>query len=214
MRAEALNTQLADSSEIDHWVRVAALADAVTSRLRWDEARREVTRLGAVLHDVGKLTVSRMLLNKPGPLTDDERITIQRHPAAGALLICPRRSMRKALPCIFFHHERWDGEGYPTRRAGAEIPIEARLLAIADAFDAMVSDRPYRGALSIGDALDEVERGAGTQFDPELAEEFVGWQMDAADLRARKLAVAEVDARELYAAATGSPTPRALTVSA
>ncbi len=205
MRAEGLHGRLADSCEIDHWVRVAALADALATRLGWDERRRSVARRGAVLHDIGKLTVSSVLLRKPGRLTEEEMTQIRRHPAAGAFLVHRLRAIRAALPCILFHHERWDGDGYPSGRAGNDIPLEARLLAVVDAFDAMVSDRPYRRALSIGEALDELERGAGTQFDPELAEEFVGWHRWMLRMGERESS---------RPAVTGSPRPRASTAPA
>ena len=95
-------------------------------------------------------------------------------------LISGVRSLAPALPYVLFHHERWDGAGYPTRRAGAEIPLEGRVLAVADAFDAMTSSRPYRAALPVDEALDEVVRCAGSQFDPQIARTFLDAWGDAA----------------------------------
>jgi HD-GYP domain-containing protein (c-di-GMP phosphodiesterase class II) len=105
---------------------------------------------------------------------------IRIHPEAGAQLVLPLRRFHEALPYVLFHHERWDGGGYPAGLTGRRIPVEARILAIADAFDAMISPRPYRHALTHEHALAEVEYGAGTQFDPVAAELFVeawahGW---------------------------------------
>ena len=127
------------------------------------------------------------MLRKPGALTEDELGQIRTHPVAGARLIEGFEDFRPALPYVLHHHERWDGAGYPDRLAGEEIPIEARLLGVADAFDAMTSDRSYRPALSVEQALAELERCAGSQFDPELAETFVdGWRSgDIADPDAR-----------------------------
>jgi HD-GYP domain-containing protein (c-di-GMP phosphodiesterase class II) len=125
------------------------------------------------LHDVGKLTVSQAVLEKPGPLTEAERAQIRRHPTAGARILSMARETWVALPYVLCHHERWDGRGYPVARAREAIPTGARLLALADAFDAMTSPRPYRDPLTRDEALEEVDRCAGTQFDPELAEIFL-----------------------------------------
>jgi HD-GYP domain-containing protein (c-di-GMP phosphodiesterase class II) len=108
-----------------------------------------------------------------GSLSPAEEAEPRRHPVEGARLIAGTESFRRALPYVLYHHERWDGGGYPTGRAGADIPIEARLLSLADSFDAMVSHRPHRPALSVESALREVERCAGTQFDPCLADLFL-----------------------------------------
>ena len=159
---------------IGHGDRVAALAEPVALELGWDRERIRALRWAAPLHDVGKVKVRPQLLGKSGPLTLDEVAEIRRHPAAGAQLVMPLRRFHDALPYVLFHHERWDGDGYPAGLSGRRIPIEARLLAIADAFDAMISPRPYRGALTHAHALAEVEDGAGTQFDPVAAELFVG----------------------------------------
>ena len=156
-----------------HGARVAALAEPVARRLGWDRDRIATLRLAAPLHDIGKVAIRREVLYKPGPLTLDELSEIRAHPRAGALLVLPLRSAWYTLPYVLFHHERWDGAGYPSGLRGGSIPVEARLLAVADAFDAMTSPRPYRAAISIEDALREVRRCAGTQFDPQLADAFL-----------------------------------------
>jgi HD-GYP domain-containing protein (c-di-GMP phosphodiesterase class II) len=167
-----------------HGARVTALAEPVARRLGWDTARLASLRFGAPLHDIGKVAIDRNLLRKPGPLTLDELGEIRRHPRAGAELVLPIRSAHGALPYVLFHHERWDGSGYPSGLRGSSIPLEARLLAVADAFDAMTSARPYRPALTVHHALVEVASCAGSQFDPEVAEAFLeGWG-DAAVLPA------------------------------
>jgi HD-GYP domain-containing protein (c-di-GMP phosphodiesterase class II) len=161
-----------------HSARVSAYAESVARRLGWDSRRIAVVGLGGALHDVGKIAVDVEVLRKPGPLDPDELAQIQRHPEAGAQLLHGIADFKHALPCVLYHHERWDGSGYPTGRAGTRIPVEARLLAVADAFDAMTSPRPYRAALTSEQALGELERCAGTQFDPKLARGFVdAWRV-------------------------------------
>ena len=153
-----------------HAGRVVTLAEAVAIRLGWSDARVASVRLGALLHDVGKLAIAVELVAKAGPLTAAEHAEIRTHPAAGARIVGHLGSARIALPSILYHHERWDGTGYPTGKRGPQIPLEARLLASADAYDAMTSTRPYRVAVSHDAALEEIARCAGTQFDPRLAE--------------------------------------------
>jgi HD-GYP domain-containing protein (c-di-GMP phosphodiesterase class II) len=165
-----------------HGARVAALAEPIAERLGWGAERIAGLRFGAPLHDIGKLAVRRDVLRKPGLLTLDELAEIRTHPRAGADLVLPIRGAHRALPYVLYHHERWDGGGYPSGIGGRAIPVEARLLAVADAFDAMTSPRPYRQPLSAGHALAEVRACAGSQFDPDVAELFVevwGAQADA-----------------------------------
>lgn len=148
--------------------------------LDWQRPQLEVLRLGGSLHDVGKIAVHADVLRKPGPLTADELEQIRRHPVAGVRLIEGVAALRPAVPYVLHHHERWDGDGYPHRLRGEMIPLEARVLGIADAFDAMTSVRSYRPAFTTEQAVAELERCAGTQFDPALAETFVaGWRRGA-----------------------------------
>jgi HD-GYP domain-containing protein (c-di-GMP phosphodiesterase class II) len=156
-----------------HSARVSTLALSVGRRLELDTTRLEALRLAGMLHDVGKLVIPDAVLRKPGPLTAGERAEVETHPEVGARLVGLIRSVRAALPGVLFHHERWDGLGYPTRLAGAEIPLEARILAVVDSYDAMTSDRPYRSALSAHAAAEEVGRCAGSQFDPDVALAFL-----------------------------------------
>lgn len=156
-----------------HSARVTAYAEALARRLGWTGSKLEELRLGGSLHDLGKMRVSERVLRKAGPLEEHEVEEMRRHPAEGARLIAGIERFRPALPYVLFHHERWDGRGYPTGRRGGDIPVEARVLAFADSFDAMISTRPYRPALPIDYALREVERGAGSQFDPSLAAVFL-----------------------------------------
>jgi HD-GYP domain-containing protein (c-di-GMP phosphodiesterase class II) len=167
-----------------HSARVTALAESIAIQLGWSQERLALLHVGGPLHDIGKLAISDEVLSKPGQLDDDELAQIREHPKLGARLLLRVAAFRKALPYVLYHHERWDGTGYPTGRAGEEIPVEARVLAIADAFDAMTSDRPYRRALSREEALAEVERCSGTQFDPALVGVFLGLCAEAERLPA------------------------------
>lgn len=162
-----------DPSTAAHCTRVTFLAGRVAVWLGWDAKRLRSLRLGGPVHDIGKVMISETILRKRGPLLPEELAEIQTHPAAGARLIGPIWPAQEALPYVLYHHERWDGNGYPTGRRGTEIPEEARLLAVVDAFDAMTSMRPYRRALPVDNALQEVERCAGTQFDPAFASAFL-----------------------------------------
>jgi HD-GYP domain-containing protein (c-di-GMP phosphodiesterase class II) len=169
-----------DPVEAAHAARVTDLAARLAAWLDWDDARLYSIYLGGPLHDIGKVAVSEAILSKPGPLDPDELAEIQTHPAVGARLIGALAPTREAIPFVMYHHERWDGGGYPSGLAGAAIPEGARILAVADAFDAMTSTRPYRRALPIERALREVERCAGTQFDPEMAHAFLeAWDAGA-----------------------------------
>src|SRR5580765_2726387 len=156
-----------------HSSRVTYMAESVARALGWSEERIASLRVGGPLHDIGKLAVSDEVLCKEGRLDDDELAQIREHPKIGAKLLLRVTALREAIPYVLYHHERWDGTGYPSGKRGEEIPVEARVLAIADAFDAMTSDRPYRDALSREEALAEVERCAGTQFDPKIARVFL-----------------------------------------
>jgi putative nucleotidyltransferase with HDIG domain len=173
-----------------HAVRVTAYAEALARRLGWSSRQLELLRLGCALHDIGKLAIQRRVLNKPGPLDRDETAQLRRHPVEGVRMLAGFERFRPALPYVLFHHERWDGDGYPTGRSGTAILLEARVLAVADSFDAMLSTRAYRPALPIDFAVSEIERGAGSQFDPELAAIFLATWREADVELSESLAVA------------------------
>lgn len=145
---------------------------------------------GFLLHDIGKVGIPESILGKPGPLTDEEWQVMRTHPVLGAQIVEPMRFLGGAIEIIRCHHERFDGKGYPSRLKGSDIPLAARIFAVVDSFDAMTSDRPYRQALSMDRAMDELNRGKDTQFDPEVVEMFVDlverrpWTMDEAHGRA------------------------------
>ncbi len=165
-----------------HASRVTVFAKAMAKAMGLDKERLSVLRLGALLHDVGKLTVPPAILLKRGPLTETEFDQVRDHPAAGVRMLRSLGAPREILPSVLHHHERWDGAGYPRGRAEGRIPLEARILTVADSFDAMTSTRPYRPPRHVSDALEELERCAGTQFDPELVGVFtVAWGEDELD---------------------------------
>jgi HD-GYP domain-containing protein (c-di-GMP phosphodiesterase class II) len=163
-----------------HGARVAALAEPVARKLGWSPQQIAVLRHAAPLHDVGKVVVRAEVLSKPGPLTPEERMEMRTHPRAGASLVLPMPNARHVLPYVLLHHERWDGGGYPCGIAGEAIPVEARLLCVADAFDAMTSPRPYKPMRPREEAFAELSREAGAQFDPTVVEVFLAvWQSAA-----------------------------------
>lgn len=162
-----------DPATLRHCQRVALYAGELARALGWSEARcRQLQRAG-LLHDIGKLALPTAILNKAGPLTTEEFALVRTHPARGAALLAPMEDCRELLPWVRAHHERWDGSGYPDGLSGGAIPEQARILAIADSFDAMTSRRSYRRPLGLSSALEELRRGMGSQFDPELTEVFL-----------------------------------------
>ena len=160
-----------------HVERVRGYAIELGQALGWSADQMVVLEYGALLHDVGKVSIPEAVLNKPSRLTPEEMIIIQSHTTAGAKIIDGVTHLKEALPYILYHHEKWNGTGYPTGLKGTDIPREGRLLALADVFDALTSDRPYHKGMSIGDALDLIRRDSGTHFDPEMAEVFVTLQL-------------------------------------
>jgi hypothetical protein len=156
-----------------HSVRVAEYATAAAVRFGWSKALIARTNKAGLLHDVGKLGVADAVLHKPGALSDEEFAHMKRHAAVGEEIVGRVRGLSGVAKIVGQDHERWDGDGYPRGLAELDILREARLIAIADVFDAMTTDRPYRAALAEGDALSHLERAAGSQLDPDLTAAFV-----------------------------------------
>ena len=174
-----------------HSARVARMAHEVGLRLGCTETELSLLHLGGALHDVGKLVISQKILGKPGSLTEEEFAEVRAHPQAGARMVALDKVLRPAFGGVLFHHERWDGGGYPTGCSGAQIPLEARILSVVDCYDAMTSDRPYRSALTSEAAAAEVDRCAGTQFDPDVAVAFLAvWESGALGVTAALRAAA------------------------
>lgn len=156
-----------------HTDRVKVLAQAIASKMGWGVERLFDLWMGCTLHDIGKIGVPDSILNKPGPLTPDEQRQMKRHTEIGAKMIEGVPFLKPAMPYIYYHHERFDGAGYPTGLVGRDIPIEGRILAVVDAFDAVTSDRPYRDGRSLEEAKSELLSCSGAQFDPEIVDLFI-----------------------------------------
>jgi putative two-component system response regulator len=158
-----------------HMERVTRGAVALGERIGLPETLLRVLYQGGMLHDVGKIGIPEAILGKPGPLTDQEFALMRRHPEMGVEICRPLRStlVAQMLPIILHHHERVDGSGYPDGLAGDDIPLLARIMAISDAYDAMISNRPYRRGMLPSRALDVLRAGAGTQWDGELVKHFM-----------------------------------------
>lgn len=155
-----------------HSLRVTRLVELLMKKLGFSTEMSSDIALASQLHDAGKMGISDIILNKRSGLSDEEFTVMKTHPEVGYFILKPILS-EEGLKGILHHHERWDGAGYPLNLAGGEIPLAARLINIADSFDAMISDRTYRHSMSIPQALSEIERCAGTQFDPTLVPPFV-----------------------------------------
>lgn len=159
-----------------HSQRVTLYSMAIAAEMGLEGQELENLRRASVLHDLGKIGVREAVLNKPGKLTEDEFAEIVRHPETAVRILEPIPFFRPLLPAILHHHERFDGKGYPAHLAGSNIPLLSRIMAIADTFDAMTSTRAYRKALPVADAITEVRRCAGTQFDPDIVPAFLACQ--------------------------------------
>jgi HD-GYP domain-containing protein (c-di-GMP phosphodiesterase class II) len=157
-----------------HAERVTDYALMIGAALGINEETMDGLKVAGLLHDLGKIGVPDSILNKVGKLTDEERKTIEQHPSVAGNILNRTPQLGAIISAVIFHHERWDGQGYPNGLSGEAIPLIARILSVGDAFDAMTSDRPYRKAMSVGEALVELQANAGKQFDPSLVEVFLG----------------------------------------
>ncbi len=162
-----------DSYTKGHSERVTTYAVEMGKMLGLDSQTLDALQIAGLLHDLGKIGVPDSILNKQGSLTKDEKEAIRKHPSVGGDILSRAPQLEIVVPSVLYHHERWDGAGYPNGLSGESIPVTARILAIADAFDAMITDRPYRKAMTIESALIELRASAGKQFDPELVEKFI-----------------------------------------
>jgi putative nucleotidyltransferase with HDIG domain len=162
-----------DSYTFQHSVRVGAYAEKVARHMKMDMADLETLVLAARIHDLGKIGIPSSVLLKPGKLTPEERQVIEEHPQIGVTILGNLSTLAAVHPLIAYHHERVDGGGYPSGLTGEQIPLGARILAAADSFEAMTADRPYRKALSLDEAIAELDRGRNTQFDSEVIDHFL-----------------------------------------
>jgi diguanylate cyclase (GGDEF)-like protein/PAS domain S-box-containing protein/putative nucleotidyltransferase with HDIG domain len=159
--------------ELRHSRRVSALSADIAEKLGFGPDEVNKIRMAGLVHDIGKIGISEKILNKPGKLDNDEYAKIKKHPEAGWRILSSAREFSDLAKEILYHHERWDGRGYPAGLTGADIPVEARIIAVADAYDAMTSARPYRDTLKKQDALAELQKSSGTQFDPDIVAVFL-----------------------------------------
>ena len=159
-----------DEYTASHSRETSALAERVAARLGVDESDAETISQVAVLHDLGKLGVPRTLLLKPGPLTPTEEEVMRQHPVIGERILREFDEMTQVATAVRHEHERWDGAGYPDGLAGEQIPLASRIVLACDAWHAMTSDRPYRRAMASSEAVRELHRCAGSQFDPRVTQ--------------------------------------------
>jgi HD-GYP domain-containing protein (c-di-GMP phosphodiesterase class II) len=197
------------ASEIkDHFIRghqerTSLWAAALAEEMCLPPERVRNMRIAGLLHDLGKVTVSERILNKPGKLTEEEFAEVKQHAPLGATIIMSEaQALQQLAPIVRHHHERFDGSGYPDGLAHEDIPLEARIMSVVDVFDAMTHERSYRQALSREEAIAELECGAGTQFDPAVVETFLALVKRRSEEMAAPAQAASED-RQLTAARAG-----------
>jgi putative two-component system response regulator len=171
MLANVIETR--DPYTAGHLERVRRLALNLAFALNWNTEDIAILEFGAILHDIGKIVVPSQVLKKTGPLTKEEWKLMRQHPEVGAKMLEGVDHLKAAVPYVLNHHEWWNGSGYPAGLKGEKIPREGRLLAIADAFDAMTTNRPYHSSMPAVDALDELARYRGIYFDPDMVDAFI-----------------------------------------
>jgi HD-GYP domain-containing protein (c-di-GMP phosphodiesterase class II) len=165
--------ELRDRETEGHTQRVTKATLQLAGRMNFSETKLVHVRRGAILHDIGKMAIPDSILLKSTALTDAEREIIQQHPRYAYDMLSPIPYLRLALDIPFYHHEKWDGTGYPHGLKGEQIPLSARLFSVVDVFDALTSDRPYRPAWSAEKALDYIRDQSGKHFDPRVVVEFM-----------------------------------------
>ena len=166
-----LNTQV--SRDYTHSPHFSKLVCALGVEIHLNEKQLQSLKYASLLHDAGKADIPAAILTKTTKLTDEEYNIIKKHPVKGAQILRPLQVLRPAIPIIMYHHEKYNGTGYPSQLKGGQIPLGARIMSVADAFEAMVYGRPYRQRMDIASAIKEVKRKSGTQFDPKIVEAFL-----------------------------------------
>ena len=164
--------ELRDQYTRGHVERVMCYTELIAQQMGLPPGQSSPLRFGSILHDIGKIYINETILSKAGPLSDQEWMEMKKHPVIGAELVKKIPYLVPALPIIRHHHERWDGKGYPDRLAGTDIPLGARIVSVADAYDAMTTARVYQEAVSPAQALDEIRRGSDTRYDPNVIDAF------------------------------------------
>lgn len=173
IRALANAIDARDPYTSGHSERVTRFSVLIAEKLGFDPDQLEELRYASLLHDIGKIRIRDAILHKPGKLTDDEFEEMKRHPEYGVEIMQPVRAFQTILPYMLHHHERFDGRGYPAGLSGRGIPLQARIMCVADCFDAMTSDRPYRAGMPVEAAVSELQRWRGSQFDPDATDVFL-----------------------------------------
>lgn len=161
-----------DPYTYEHSFRVAYYSELISRHMNFTRDVHQKIHIAAHLHDIGKIGVKDSVLNKPGRLTEDEMKEIQTHPRIGHNILIRLPNFKEVAKIVLHHHERFDGKGYPDGLKGEDIPLESRIITVADAFDAMTSDRPYRKGMTFEKAMIEIDKQSGTQFDPIIANNF------------------------------------------
>ena len=156
-----------------HIERVATYARRMAEELKWPAEHLRTLEFGARLHDIGKIIVPDDVLKKTGPLTDPEWVMMKQHPVVGAKILQQISHLQNTIPYVLYHHERWDGTGYPRGLRGKGIPVEGRLLAVVDVYDALTSPRPYHPAGAHGEVIRYLEAKASSHFDPDMVQVFL-----------------------------------------
>jgi len=169
----ALAVEAKDAYTEGHLRRLSSYSEQLAIEAKINSTQVKAIRLGGLLHDIGKISIDDAILGKPAKLTDEEYAHIKRHPEEGARIVAPMRFASEVGPIIMHHHERWDGKGYPHGLAGEAIPIGARIVAIVDAYDAMMTDRPYRRSLGLTETMHRLREGRCREWDPTLLDMFM-----------------------------------------
>jgi len=200
MEALARAIDARDASTFGHSERVSAISVQIADEMKLSTADREALRRGALLHDIGKIGIEDRVLRKPGPLSAEEAGDMQEHPRIGYDMLKGLRFLEPSLPGVLYHHERWDGGGYPHGLTGSQIPLAVRILTVADVFDAMTSDRPYRKGLGVEAATEAIRQDSAVRFDPDVVGAF---------LKRRDAIVAMLEKMGKTHTATASPSEAA-----
>ncbi|PDV98077.1 HD-GYP domain-containing protein [Candidatus Chloroploca asiatica] len=190
----ALAVEAKDSYTESHLRRLSSYSEQLAVAAHIPAEQLKAIRFGGLLHDIGKISVDDAILRKPGKLTSEEYEQIKKHPEYGARIIQPMRFAADVGPIIRHHHERWDGRGYPSGLAGEAIPIGARIVAIVDAYDAMMTDRPYRKALGLPETLRRLRDGQGREWDPQLLDLFLALVEEGQLMEPKEVGVLLMDA--------------------
>ncbi|MBI2265830.1 MAG: response regulator [Armatimonadetes bacterium] len=175
VKSLALSLEKRDSHREGHSQKVARFATQFARQYHFSEEKQQMLEMAAMLHDLGQIEVKQDILSKPDTLTEEEKSSIAEHPVAAKRLMQPILDFHRVLPAVLYHHERYDGTGYPEGLKGEQIPMEARILSVVDTFVALQSDRPYRKRFSGDEAVNILREGSGTQFDPKIVEDFIAF---------------------------------------